>query len=323
MKYTELKKDIAEGDRRIYLFEGEDAYFRTHGEEQVRRAFLSMPELNFSSFEGSLLKGRALSDLTSAMSAYPFMAEKRMIRVGEFYPSEADYEKYLKTAFENCPPTTILVIVNQGAGKGARLRSKKCITYVDCSRADEETVARWAYATLRRAGISADAQACANIAAYCLCNMARVEGEVQKIIEYGKPAITVADVDALVYKDSDYRIYELTDAIACKNYSRFCTICGELSARSSDRTSIVSALHRYFKNLLVILSSGEDAKTLSSRLGMPEFAVRKSAGRARAFGREKLLAYTSALYDFSARMRSGRLSPDGAFYCALAEVLFG
>ena len=74
MKYTELKKDIAEGDRRIYLFEGEDAYFRTHGEEQVRRAFLSMPELNFSSFEGSLLKGRALSDLTSAMSAYPFMA---------------------------------------------------------------------------------------------------------------------------------------------------------------------------------------------------------------------------------------------------------
>ena len=85
----------------------------------------------------------------------------------------------------------------------------------------------------------------------------------------------------------------------------------------------MSALHRYFKNLLVILSSGEDAKTLSSRLGMPEFAVRKSAGRARAFGREKLLAYTSALYDFSARMRSGRLSPDGAFYCALAEVLFG
>ena len=39
MKYTELKNDIAQGDRRIYLFEGEDAYFRTRGEEQVKAAF--------------------------------------------------------------------------------------------------------------------------------------------------------------------------------------------------------------------------------------------------------------------------------------------
>ena len=94
MKYTELKNDIAVSDRRIYLFEGEDAYFRAHGEEQVKRAFLSMPELNFASFDGGALKGKQIENLTSAMAAYPFMAEKRVIRVGEFYPSEADYDKY-------------------------------------------------------------------------------------------------------------------------------------------------------------------------------------------------------------------------------------
>ena len=32
MKYTELKNDIAAGDRRIYLLEGDDAYFRSRGE---------------------------------------------------------------------------------------------------------------------------------------------------------------------------------------------------------------------------------------------------------------------------------------------------
>ena len=100
MKYTELKNDIAVSDRRIYLFEGEDAYFRAHGEEQVKRAFLSMPELNFASFDGGALKGKQIENLTSAMAAYPFMAEKRVIRVGEFYPSEADYDKYLITGFE-------------------------------------------------------------------------------------------------------------------------------------------------------------------------------------------------------------------------------
>lgn len=323
MKYTELKNDIAVGDRRIYLFEGEDAYFRTHGEEQVTRAFLTMPQLNFTSFDGAALKGKALTELTSAMAAYPFMAEKRVIRAEEFYPSESDYEKYLRQAFENCPSTTILVIVNRGAGKGAALRRKKCITYVDCSRADEEVVTRWAYATLRRAGISAEVSACRNIAAYCLCDMSRVESEVAKLIEYGKNPVTAADVDELVYKDADYRIYEMTDAVAAKNYSAFCTICGELARRSADRMTLVSALQRYFKNLLIILTSRSGTAGLASQLKMPEFAVKRSAERARAFGERKLEYYSRSLYELSARMRSGGLSPDGAFFSALASVLFG
>ena len=322
MKYTELKNDIAQGDRRIYLFEGEDAYFRTHGEEQVKRAFLQMPELNFTSFDGSSLKGKALTDLTSAMAAYPFMAQKRIIRVEEFYPAESDYEKYLKSAFENCPDTTILIIVNSGAGKGAALKRKKCITFVDCSHADEDTVTRWAYATLKRAGFSSEVQACRNIAAYCLCDMSRVAGEVQKLIEYGKNPVTVAEVDEVVYKDADYRIYEMTDAIAYKNYSHFLDICLELSQKSADRAALISALHRYFKNLLIILTSSQPASALATQLKMPEFAVRKSAERARAFGQQKLVHYTSVLYDLSARMRSGRLTPDGAFYTSLADVLF-
>ncbi len=322
MKYTELKEDIARGDRRIYLLEGADAYFRVHGEEQIKNAFLAMPELNFASFDGAALKGRAARSLTSAMAAYPFMAQKRIIRVEQFYPSDADYEKYLKDAFENCPESTILIIVNDGSGKGAALRRKKCITFVDCSHADEETVTRWAYATLKRAGIAAETAACRNIAMYCLCDMARVAGEVQKLIDYGKSPVTCADVDEIVYKDTDYRIYELTDAIAAKNYSRFCEIYSELAQKSSDRSAILWSLHRYFKNLLIILCSAESNATLSAQLGMPEFAVRRSAERARAFGEKKLLGYISALYDYSARMRSGRLTQDGAFFSSVAAVMF-
>ena len=106
-----------------------------------------------------------------------------------------DYDKYLKAAFENCPPSTILVIVNQSAGKGAQLKRKKCITYVDCSRADEDTVTRWVYATLKRAGIYADVSACRNVAAYCLCDMSRVEGEVEKLKLLGKDRLSAADID--------------------------------------------------------------------------------------------------------------------------------
>ena len=46
---------------------------------------------------------------------YPFMAEKRVIRVSEFYPTESEYENYLKPLFEDFPPSSILIIVNSGA----------------------------------------------------------------------------------------------------------------------------------------------------------------------------------------------------------------
>ena len=215
------------------------------------------------------------------------------------------------------------MIVNRGAGKGAALKRKKCITYVDCSRADEDTVTRWVYATLKRAGVASDVQACRNVAAYCLCDMSRVEGETQKLIEYGASPVTAAVVDELVYKDADYRVYEMTDAIAARNYSRFLSVCAELTRRSSDKNMVVSALHKYFKNLLVISTSDAGTARLAEALKMPEFAVKRSADRARAIGRERLKYYVDSLYAFSARMRSGRLTADGAFYSSLAAVLFG
>ncbi len=38
MKYTELKNSIKEGAKPVYLLEGDDAYFRSNGEEQLKAA---------------------------------------------------------------------------------------------------------------------------------------------------------------------------------------------------------------------------------------------------------------------------------------------
>ena len=69
MKYTELKNSIKEGAKPVYLLEGDDAYFRSNGEEQLKAAFLQMPELNYTSFDGEALKGAAISQLVSAPHA--------------------------------------------------------------------------------------------------------------------------------------------------------------------------------------------------------------------------------------------------------------
>lgn len=324
MKYTELKQSISEGAKPVYLLEGDDAYFRLKGEEQIKEAFLTMPELNYTAFDGEALKGGGMSALVAAVKNYPFMAERRVIKVSEFYPTETEYEKYLKNLFEDFPSSSVLIIVNSGAKKGVDLKRKRAVTYVDCGKADEETVAKWAYITLRRAGVNAPTDCCESIARYCLCNMARVSVEVQKLIDYKKEGtLTRQEVDDLVYKDADYRIYELTNAAARRDFTKFCEIAGELNKKAGDEMFLLNGLFNYYKNLLTVLSSRESDAELSKLLKMKEYGVKKSREQAESIGKENLEVNVNYIYSRISDLKCGRLTPQSALNLVQNSIFFG
>ncbi|MDE7380239.1 MAG: DNA polymerase III subunit delta [Clostridia bacterium] len=322
MKFIQLKDDIKQGAKSVYLLEGNDAYFRTKAEEQIKQAFLQMPELNFSFYDGALYKGAAFTEITSAIAAFPFMSEKRIIKLGEFYPTESDYEKYLKDLFENFPETSILLIVNSQGKKGVDLKRKKCVTYVDCNKADRETVAKWSFVTLKRAGLASTVEACEAIADYCLCDMARVSSEVSKLIEYGGDKITKQIVDELVYKDADYRIYQMTGAVARKDYSTFAEICADLLSKGYDENAIIASLLSYFKNLLYVITAEESDGEVAAALKMTDYVFGKTRQQAVAIGEERLTALINALYSLSSKLKSGQVTADGALESAVAHVFF-
>lgn len=326
MKFTELKKFIADGGGGVFLLQGEDAYFLSRGEAMIKKAYLTMPELNFVSFEGESLKGQNIARLTDALSSFPFMAEKRVVKVSEFYPSESDYEKYLKPFIADFPATAILIIVNTQTKKGAAdLKKKGGINYFDCGKADEEEVTRWIYLTLKRAGIAANAEVCMNIARYCLCNMSRVSIETQKIIEYkgGEGMLTAEEADGLVYKDADYRIYEMTNAVAAGNYSRFCEISGELTSRGMDSMSVLNSLFSYMRNLATVAGSRAGDAELAKQLGMKEFAVKRTREQARRFGADRAEKLGMAIYSAIASVKCGEITQESAYRQVCSFVFFG
>lgn len=325
MKFTELKKFLADGGGGIFLLSGEDAYFLSHAEDMLKKAYLQLPELNFASFDGESLKGPKIRELTDALSAFPFMAEKRVVRVSEFYPSEADYERYLKQFFADFPATAILIIVNTQTKKGAAdLKRKHGINYVDCGKADEEDVTRWIYLTLKRAGISADAEACMNIARYCLYNMSRVAIETQKIIIYkgGTGVLDKSEVDELVYKDADYRVYEMTGAVAAKNFSRFYEIADELVGKGMDGMAVLNSLFSYLRNIVTAASSDKSDAELSKILGMKEYGVKRSREQAKSLGVARAQRLCSLIYSAISGVKCGELTQDSAFRLVCSQIFF-
>ena len=329
MKYVEFKKFTDEnGARPIYLFEGEEVYFREKGEQILKKLYVQEPTLDYVSFDGGALKGEKLKALVDAVSSFPFISQKRLVRVTEFYPTEKDFENYLKPLFENPPTESILLIVNGGKGKTgtAVLAKKPNVTYVDCSRSDEETIKKWIYVTCKRAGVYADGITCGKLASYCIMDMSRIAMETEKLLGYcaamGKERLTDEIVDELVYPDSEYKIYELANALARKNYSEYMKIIKDLSTRGFNETSLLSSLASYFKGLYeVSLCKGSD-RDVATALGIKEYAAKKNREQAAKFGKGELLALYGGVYQAISDIKCGVLTPSAALKTVTAQLFF-
>ena len=329
MKYVEFKKFTDEnGARPIYLFEGEEVYFREKGTELLKTRYVQELTLDYASFDGATLKGDKIKTLVDAVRSFPFISQKRLVRVTEFYPTEKDFENYLKPLFENPPTDSILLIVNGGKGKTgtAVLAKKPNVTYVDCSRSDEETIKKWIYVTCKRAGVYADGITCGKLASYCIMDMSRIAMETEKLLGYcaamGKERLTDEIVDELVYPDSEYKIYELANALARKNYSEYMKIIKDLSTRGFNETSLLSSLASYFKGLYeVSLCKGSD-RDVATALGIKEYAAKKNREQAAKFGKGELLALYSGVYQAISDIKCGVLTPSAALKTVTAQLFF-
>ena len=77
MKYVDFKKFTDEnGAQPIYLFEGEEGYFREGGEKLIKSRFLQDETLDYATFDGATLKGSKISALVAAVNCFPFISQK-------------------------------------------------------------------------------------------------------------------------------------------------------------------------------------------------------------------------------------------------------
>lgn len=329
MKYVDFRKFTDEnGAQPIYLFEGEEAYFREKGELLLKSRFVQDSTLDYTSLEGSALKGD-MRALTDAWNSFPFISTKRLVRINEFYPSEKDFDGYLKPLFDNPPTDGILLIVNTEKPKAgqAALAKKANVTYVDCARSDEETIKRWIYLTCKKAGIYADGVTCGKLAAYCVYDMARIAKETEKLLSYmqatGETRLTDGLVDDLVYPDAEYKLYELTNALARKNYDGYVKIIQDLSTKGYNETTLLSTLASYFRTLYETSVMHGGDKEVASALGIKEYAAKKNREQAAKFPKDTLWETYRMVYKAISDVKCGVVTPSAALKTVTARLFFG
>ena len=179
MKYVEFKNGVDDGQVfPVYLFEGEDIFFRERGFNLLKSCFVAEPSLNLATFGGDV----ETSDLIASLNGYPFMSEKRMTVVREYYPKQDAFKAGLKDYLENPSESTIFVILNEKPSE--TLKKYDSICTVECGKADASLLIKWIKAECGKAGVYIEAETAKNLSEYCSSDMTRIENETAKLIAF-------------------------------------------------------------------------------------------------------------------------------------------
>lgn len=318
MKYSEFKSGLENGQEfAVYLLEGEDVFFRERALTLIKSKFLQNPELNLVSFNGDV----NVSDLVASLEGYPFMSKKRVTVVKEFYPKQEFFKGGLKGYLEAPLETGILVVVNEKPSEP--LKKFPSVAVVDCGKADIGLIVRWIKAECSRFNVKVSGETASVIAEYCSLDMTRIEGETKKLVAFVGDGgeITASDVDLMVARDTEYKIYEMTDCIGKRKFEKALSILFDMLGKGEPPARIITSLYNYFRRLLhVAISNGTNAE-VASLLGIKEFAVKKAKEQANMFKKRSLKNAVDYLTDVDYKVKSGQINVDEGMWLSLFKII--
>jgi DNA polymerase-3 subunit delta len=247
------------------------------------------------------------------------MSDKRVTVIKEFYPKASLIKKIEECLNDNS--TTILDISNSKQSEGLK-KIKDCV-FVDCNKGETNELARWIKAYFNQNKIETDLQTSIQIAEFCLRDMSRIELECEKLIAYAndKGYVDSSDVELLVNRDNEYKIYNMTDCIAKKQFDKAMSIVNEMLSKGESYQMIIVAVYNYFRKLLHIRISNKSDEETAKLLGMQEFAYKKTKAQALKFGAKSLKKAIDQLCDTDYKIKSGILDTESGSLNTIFSIM--
>lgn len=314
MKFLELKNSVKNEILPIYYIEGEDAFLRQSALSTLKNAFLVEPDFNLTNFTGADLKAD-IEDFLTAVRSYPFLSDKRVIVVSEYYPTATELKsKKLQEIFNTVEETSIIIFINSKAC--APLKNQNNVTVVDCNKLDLDSITKYLRAVLLKNQIVIDSGAVTKLVEYSGYDMAKINGEINKLVSFVKDTKVIDEtaVDAIVVKDTDYQIYELSGYIADKKYQKVFQTLNEMLSKKESEQMIFMSIYYHFRRLLHVSISNQSDSEIASVLGVKEYAVKKAKMQAKKFSVKRLKAVCDKLCEFDTAFKSGELSLDNVLW---------
>lgn len=290
MKFEDLKNSFKNGFKSAYHVVGVDEFLITSSINLIiKYSKLDFQDLNLVKFSEGVID---CSEVVRAADTMPVFSDKkivildiRMSRKSEL-KNVKELNEYLKS-----PNQSTILIINQGSNEDDFGIDKKLVEMVDCNRLDTKIVEAKIASIFRAKNKVIDAKAMTLLMEYCLCDLAKIIIECDKIIAYvgDRDSVTSSDIQEIVTRSIEYKIFELTENLAKKDSSKVYAILGDLQAKKDEYKMLPALIYAHFRRLFhVALNQNLSNLEISKMLGVKEYAIKMTQSQIKLFSKAGL-----------------------------------
>lgn len=292
--FEQLKNDLKQkSPARFYVLYGEEDYLRRYYAEQLKKQLLDELTEDFN-FHRLTTENFSLQTLSDSLEALPMMAERSMVLVEEvdlFELPESDRER-LTAMLADVPEYCCLVLTYTDFKPDKRKKKlwdtiEKNAVLAEFRYQSESDLRAWIARHFRALGKQIAPELCTYLLQQCGLSMTRLDGEIQKICAFsGAETVVRADIDAVVEPTLDAVVFQLTDALAQRDFGAALERLQVLLKMQTEVIPIVAAVGAQMRRLnaaKILQAEGKGAQELASLCGIAPYAAGKTMTLSRRF----------------------------------------
>ncbi len=314
--YAAILRELKEkGVQRLYLLWGAEDYLRDSFFDEIRKLCLEggNAEFNHHRLSGSPLN---LQKLSEAVDAIPFMGEKTLVEVHDFDINSVKDEETerLKSIVSDIPEyTSVVFSLPTGYEPDGRLTVMKTLkklgSAIEFTAQPQGLLVSWISRRFAALGKSIGRGECEKLIFVSGDLMTRLIPEIEKIAGFSRSdTVTAEDIERTAQRIPEASVFEMTDALAEKNFDKAALLMAELLQSGEHPIKILAMIGFQMRRLYtarVALDEGLGQKFVMESCGISyPFLADKLIKSASGFSSKQLKRAVELCAESDYRMKS-------------------
>ncbi len=334
MTVEELNQQIKSGNLKpVYFFYGEEQYLLSHKIEQIEKKLIAegLEDFNRFHFDG---KKTDIDAVIEAVEQFPQMSEKKVVVVknsGFFNLTTSKEYKKLAEEFQDIPSHVCLIFVETEFDK-KKEKNLKILDgigeVVQFSYLPVNRVELWIEERFSKAEKMIAPKDVSYMVRLCGQSLGKIQMQMEKLLNYlgERNRVTREDIDAVVDKSAEYRIYDMLDHVFSGKTQKAQEQLKYLKDTKEKPTLVMGLLMGRLSELLMcklLSQNGMMAPEIGEYFDFhrPTFVVNKTIQESKRYGEAYLKRMLKRGIELDADMKSGKIDGWTAAEVYLGELI--
>ncbi len=331
MTVDALKKQLqAQSLSPLYYMGGEEQYLIDFYSEKFKDCCASvLPEFNYIELDG---KKPDYDFLADACTAYPVMAEKKLVIVADLDTAnlKGQNEKKLSAALSDIAPGVTVLFRDHAKEKGKASALENLIKklggeILKFDRLKPEAMVVWIKQLAAKSNVVISQQNSEYLYELTGGSMLRVHSELNKLISYVKEGeIERSLIDRMVAPEENASWFAISEALAGHDFDQLMQALYDLYSQNMDDTVIAGMFYRAFIDLWrgeTALKEGKSSAELASVCGISPYAAARIMRSASRLKEGEALDGLRKCRELDRKIKTSGLNKKDLIYGFAAELL--